>query len=268
MAAVQEQVLPARGRFLLRGRNSNSMIMNGESINRPEISVIIPVLHENSISLILDHLRKISSGYNIEIIIADGDENASTICLVKDPEIRTLISPGGRAVQMNRAAVLARGNILLFLHADTMLPADAFALIKQVMENSKFAGGAFDLGFDTRLLIFNLIAIIGSLKHRITRVPYGDQAIFIDRKRFEQIGGYKEMPIMEDIYLMKLIKKSGWRIKILHCRVQTSPRKWLSEGVWYTIFRNWVIQILYLLGMSPERLVGYYYRDKMHSANS
>ncbi len=228
---------------------------------KPEISVIIPVYRESGIVNLLDHLKKNSAGHFIEIIVADGDADGNTITSISDPDIITLISPKGRAAQMNRGASIARSDVLLFLHADTFLPDNAFVHISKALEDPAYAGGAFDLGFDTTKFRFLLIAYMASIKHRITRVPFGDQAIFMRKKYFDLIGRFKEIPLMEDVDLMKRVKIIGWKIRILPCRVRTSGRKWLEEGWWHTVFRNWYIQILYLIGVSPVKLVRYYYKN-------
>ena len=108
--------------------------------------------------------------------------------------------------------------------------------------------------------MIKFIAVVASLRSRITRVPFGDQAIFIRRDYFEAIGGYREIPLMEDVDLMKRIRKSGHKIYIFKNRVKTSPRNWEKNGVVYSIIRNWFIQILFTLNISPHRLVKYYYR--------
>ncbi len=237
--------------------------MNKRLLYKPEISVIIPVYHENCICTTIEHVKEISSGYDIEIIIADGDETGSTIDLIKDPDIYKIISPKGRSLQMNKAAEISRGDILLFLHADTFLPENAFYYIKKIMQSGNYAGGAFDLGFDTLSPVFILIAFAASFKHRLTRVPYGDQAIFMTRKKFTELGGFREIAIMEDIDIMKRIKRKGWKINILPYRVKTSSRKWRSEGILYTIVRNCFIQILYFFGVPAKKLAGLYYRHNL-----
>lgn len=226
------------------------------------ISVVIPVLHEGEhINDVLTSLKVSSNGRPYEAIVVDGDPASGTIAHIKDSRVITLSAPKGRAKQMNEGAARAKGEILLFLHADTLLPADALAKIDEALSDESYIGGAFDLGIQNGRRIFQLIGWCASLKHRLTRVPYGDQAIFMRRKSFEELGGYPEIPLMEDVELMKRIKRKGWRIIILCDAVKTSSRKWEKDGVAYTIFRNWMLQTLYLLGMPAERLVKYYYKE-------
>ena len=212
------------------------------------------------INEVLDSIKSSSADIQYEAIVVDGDSSGDTIAHISDPNVITLTAPRGRARQMNAGADRACGDILLFLHADTLLPQKAFPKIITALSNSSFIGGAFDLKIQNRRWIFRAIAWAASWKHRLTRVPYGDQAIFMLRRYFENIGGYAGIPLMEDVELMRRVKRQGGRIIILPEAVTTSSRKWETDGVFYTITRNWIIQILYLFGMPAERLVKYYYK--------
>lgn len=228
-----------------------------------KISVIIPVLHEGErINEIIDSIKSAAVDVPYEVIVVDGNSPGSTIKLIADAEVIAITAPRGRALQMNAGAARALGDILLFLHADTLLPPKAFPKIIEALSDSNFVGGSFDLGIQNRRWIFWAIGRAASLKHRLTRVPYGDQAIFIRRRYFENIGGYAGIPLMEDVELMCRVKRQGERIIILTQAVTTSSRKWEADGIFYTIIRNWIIQALYLLGVSAERLAQYYYKVK------
>lgn len=225
----------------------------------PFLSVIVPVLHESgTINRLIGHLRALPADIDPEIIVVDGDPAGSTIKAIGRDDVVAATSPPGRANQMNQGASLATGSILLFLHADTFLPLMAFELVRKCMEDERYAGGAFDLGFLTKRNIFRLTECYVALRTRLTRVPFGDQAIFIRKEYFERVGGYRAIPIMEDVELMSRIKKLGDRIRILPEKVMTSTRRWEREGVLSATLRNWMLQLLYLLGVSPERLVKYY----------
>jgi rSAM/selenodomain-associated transferase 2 len=169
-----------------------------------------------------------------------------------------IFSEKGRAKQMNAGASVANGEILIFLHADTELPGQALKKIYSFMEQNAYVGGAFDLGIKSDKFIFKVIGTLSSLRSRLNRIPFGDQAIFIRREYFNQIGGYKEIPLMEDAELMRRIKKSGNKIWIFYDRVMTSPRRWEKEGVIYCTLRNWTLQALYFLGISPHKLANFY----------
>jgi rSAM/selenodomain-associated transferase 2 len=163
---------------------------------------------------------------------------------------------------MNAGAAAAEGDILVFLHADTRLPMDALELIDKVMAQPGLAGGAFDLGIRSNRLIYRIIATTASLRSRLTGIPYGDQAIFIRRTYFKQLGGYPDIPLMEDVAFMRQIKKAGGRIHMIPKCVSTSPRRWEKEGVLYTTLRNWILFVSYSLGVSPETLARYYRSGK------
>jgi len=142
---------------------------------------------------------------------------------------------------------------LLFLHADTELPLDALRLIGSAMHDKRYVAGAFDLGIRSERPVFRIIECLSSLRSRATRIPFGDQAIFVRKDYFEKIGGYKDIPIMEDVEIMKRIRKRGDKIVILRDRVRTSSRRWEKEGILRCTLRNWLLQVLYLLGVSPRR---------------
>ncbi len=225
----------------------------------PALSLIIPVWGEaKSINENIKQVRELDAGGIAEIIVVDGDPEGSTISAIRDEGVRTAIAQKGRARQMNHGAALANGDVLLFLHADTLLPSNAFALIRAAMNDKRFVGGAFDLGFDTSRKIFKITESYVFLRTRLTRIPFGDQAIFIRRDFFEKIGGYRDIPIMEDVELMKRIRKRADPICIIPVKVRTSVRRYEREGVLRCTLRNWLMQVSYALGMSPERLERWY----------
>ena len=223
-------------------------------------SIIIPVLHEaKNINPLLEHLQELDE--NCEIIVVDGCPKRETIDNIRNKEIKKLISEEGRGRQMNTGAAIASGEILIFLHADTRLPVNALDRIRHSLQKKQYVGGAFDLSIRSDKLILKVIATCASLRSRLTRIPYGDQAIFIRKDYFNKIGGYKEIPLMEDVELMKRIKKRGDKIYIFSDRVFTSPRRWEKEGIICCTLRNWIIIILYLIGISPDKLARYYGRN-------
>ncbi len=224
-----------------------------------EFSIIIPVLDEiDNILSIIENLYALRSEQPFEIIVVDGDPNGETIKFITHKGIRQILSSPGRAHQMNAGAAIASGEILIFLHADTKLPIDALQNISSVMEGSKYVGGAFSLGIDSERLIFRIIAYLASLRSLLTRVPYGDQAIFIRSDYFHKVGGYMDIPLMEDIELMRRIKKLGDKIYIFPYRVKTSPRRWEKEGVVYCTLRNRILSGLFLLGVPSFKLARFY----------
>ena len=223
-------------------------------------SIIIPVLHElKKINLLLEDLQEFEE--NFEIIVVDGNPNRETINIIRNKDIKILVSKVGRGRQMNTGVAGASGEILIFLHADTQLPVTALDRIRHALKKKQYVGGAFDLSIRSDKLILKVIAKCASLRSRLTRIPYGDQAIFIRKDYFNKIGGYKEIPLMEDVELMQRIKKRGDKICILSDRVFTSPRRWEKEGIICCTLRNWIIIILYLIGISPDKLARYYGRN-------
>jgi len=224
-----------------------------------KISIIIPVWNEASvINRTLDHIFTLPYGGAVEIIVVDGHPEGKTINEIRQRRVDRMISEKGRANQMNAGARRAGGDVLLFLHADTMLPENALASIAGVIETGRHVGGAFDLGIESERMVFRLIERAASLRSRLTRIPYGDQAIFIRRDYFAEMNGFREIPIMEDMDIMRRIKKRGDAIHIIPARVKTSARRWEKEGILSCTLRNWMMAGLYLLGISPERLCRFY----------
>lgn len=221
---------------------------------KKRISVIIPVLNETErINGTLDRLFSRQPQEHLEVIVVDGCHTANTINAITRKGVVRLVSPKGRGCQMNVGSLSARGDILLFLHADTRLPDHAVSDIIKIMADDTIAGGAFDLGIDSPRISYRLIERAASLRSRITRLPYGDQSIFIKKTIFEETGGYKEIPVMEDVEFMRRIKRFGYKIRIINKRVQTSSRRWDEEGPVLCTLRNWLILVLYLAGVEPIR---------------
>jgi rSAM/selenodomain-associated transferase 2 len=231
-------------------------------MNYPKFSVIVPALHEaEEINKLIEHLNRLDSEKASEIIVVDGDPERDTLKAIHTNNVFKISSGKGRARQMNAGASVARGEILIFLHADTELPPCAFRRINAFLPRKEYVGGAFDLGIKSDKPIFKVIAFLASLRSRLSRIPFGDQGIFIRREYFNDIGGYKQIPLMEDVELMSRIRRSGKKIKIFYDRVKTSPRRWEREGVLYCTLRNYANQLLYFLGVSPHKLVNWYKND-------
>lgn len=224
-----------------------------------QISVIIPVLNEEHIiNQTIAHLAHLKRRETAEIIVVDGDPLGTTINRILNPGVTKITAPAGRAVQMNAGARAARGDRLLFLHADVRLPMDAFEKIEAALGRRHAAAGAFALGISSRRKAFRIIEWGVAIRSRLTRIPYGDQAIFTSRELFFQLGGFKEIWLLEDVELMRRIKKKVGRITILPAKVAASPRRWEKEGLLYCTLRNLALILLYLLGVSPERLARFY----------
>jgi rSAM/selenodomain-associated transferase 2 len=226
----------------------------------PTFSIIIPVLHEpDTINPLLHSLYQQHVQEQSEIIVVDGSATKDTMQVINTGQVISLVSGTGRARQMNAGAAIARGEILIFLHADTRLPANALSSIMTALENNQYVGGAFDLEIGSDRFVFKVIAAVASCRSRLTRIPYGDQAHFLRKDYFVEIGGYREVPLMEDVELMHRIKKRGDKICILTDQVSTAPRRWEEEGILYCTVRNWIITLLYFLGVPPHTLKHYYH---------
>ncbi len=225
----------------------------------PSVSVIIPVLREaHQLDSLLDHLCLMADDLPVEVIVVDGSPDGETIKTISREGVTLLTAPAGRARQMNAGAAAAKGDFLLFLHADTRLPRRAFRRIAETLSAGRYVAGAFDLRYGSARPSMRLIAGMACIRSRLTRIPYGDQAQFFRRDCFEILGGFSDIPLMEDVEIMRRIKDRGERIFILPEPVISSARRQEKEGVVRCTLRNWAIMTLYLLGMSPERLVRFY----------
>jgi rSAM/selenodomain-associated transferase 2 len=224
-----------------------------------DLSVIIPVLNEEEgIHDSISRLQALAGDRCIELIIVDGDPAGSTIQAIPDGTVTKLIAERGRARQMNAGASLASGTVLLFLHADSILPKNAFQLILSAIHDARINAGVFDLGVASERAVFRITERYVAVRTRLTRIPFGDQAIFLRRDYFNALDGFSDIPLMEDVDLMKRIKKRGDRIAIIPEKVLTSARRWEREGILYCTCRNWLLQILYSLGVSPMWLARWY----------
>ena len=159
---------------------------------------------------------------------------------------------------MNEGAKYATCEILLFLHVDTTLSENALLHVKKVLEDKSVVAGAFDLDFDTQRKGLRFIAKVASWRSRKTRLPYGDQAIFIKKEVFDSVGGYADIALMEDVNLMQKLKRQNLKIKIIDKKVITSARKYEKNGIIYNMLRNWILISLYFLGVNPDKLAKFY----------
>lgn len=223
------------------------------------ISIIIPTLNEAE--NIKEAIVTTQLNTNIEVIIVDGGSKDDTIEIAQSLNVKVISSSPGRAVQMNAGAVAASGEILLFLHADTRLPTGFDEMIRTALQQPRIVAGAFKLRIDASLLSLRWVEWGVNLRSHFCQMPYGDQAIFLTKEVFQQIGGFPELPIMEDFELMHRLKRIG-RIVIIPTHVLTSARRWLQKGVFKTTLLNQIVIIAYLLGVSPERIRRWYRREK------
>jgi len=224
------------------------------------LSVIMPVLDEGEgIGATLDALANLRS-LGTEVIVVDGGSRDATIQRARLRADRVISAPRGRAPQMNAGAAKAAGDVLLFLHADTRLPADADHVVLNGLERSGRAWGRFDVSIDGRAPLLAVVGRLMNLRSRLTGIATGDQAIFVRREAFQTAGGFPELPLMEDIALCKRLKRVS-RPLCLAERVVTSGRRWEKHGVLRTMVLMWRLRLAYLLGADPKELARQYGYD-------
>jgi rSAM/selenodomain-associated transferase 2 len=222
--------------------------------------VIIPVLNEAE--NITRTINSIQCGTNFEIIVVDGGSQDSTIEIVKELGIQqVLLSPPGRAIQMNTGVTVATGEILLFLHADTQLSPGFDLAVRETLIKPGIIAGAFTLKIDASTWGLRLIEWGVKMRSRFLQMPYGDQAIFMTKQAFLAHGKFPEIPIMEDFELIRSLQKSG-KIAPVPIPVTTSPRRWLRKGILKTTLINQIVIVFYTLGMSPTKIVNWYRSGK------
>lgn len=232
------------------------------------LSIIIPVFREADI--IFDTLGTILSlpvSVPFEIIVSDGEPEGSTLaCLKKEKQmirtrpVKLVSSPTGRGPQINAGVLASSGSLLFVLHADTRLDKigmDMMIKAWQRTEKPLFCG-AFDLCIDSKKKVFRIMEKTASLRSRLTKLPYGDQGIFMTRRLFDKTGGFPNTPIMEDVGMMLKIKKTGVCPVFIDRTISTSARRWERQGLVYTTLKNWVLISLFSLGVSPKKLAEFY----------
>ncbi|ERT06306.1 glycosyl transferase 2 family protein [Lyngbya aestuarii BL J] len=230
-------------------------------MNEAKISIIIPVLNEEK--TITSVLAKLINSPHIQIIIVDGGSVDNTIKVAEifrqntDVEVQILETVRGRAHQMNMGAKSATGEILLFLHADTQLPDRFEKWVRQVLDEPNVIAGAFELKITASVRGLRWVEQGVKWRSHFLQMPYGDQAIFLKASTFWDVGGFRELPLMEDFELVNQLRRRG-KIALVPVAVTTSGRRWQKLGVLRTTLINQIIIIAYLLGVSPSRLANWY----------
>lgn len=220
------------------------------------ISIIIPVLDEASgIGACLETL--LPYGDRLEIIVVDGGSTDETLTILANYPVKVVKSPMGRGQQMNQGAAIAGGNILLFLHSDTVLPANFVDMIDTTFTEPDMIAGAFQLHIDDPQPSLRWIEKTVQWRSQYLSLPYGDQGIFVKTKIFRELGGYADLPIMEDYEFVHRLKKRG-RIALVNAAVKTSARRWQKLGVWRTTLINQTMIIGFKLGINPNTLRHWY----------
>lgn len=236
-----------------------------------KISFILPVLNESS--LIRQQLQRLQCYRKLghELVVIDGGSEDGTLEMATPLADKVDQTPAGRSRQMNRGAELASGNLLLFLHVDTLLPDAAPRLIADALDARKGKGlaetnqptwqwGWFDVSFSNRRFPYRVIAAMMNLRARLTGVCTGDQALFVSRELFLELGMFADIPIMEDVAASKSLRRLS-RPVTLSTKVEASSRRWEERGLIRTVLLMWWLRLLYFLGVKPSRLVQRYYPD-------
>jgi rSAM/selenodomain-associated transferase 2 len=227
-------------------------------VTATRLSIVVPALDEAAnLARLLPGL--VAREREAEVLVVDGgsaDESRAVVARV--PGVRWVSASRGRARQMNAGARAAHGDVLLFLHADTMLPDGAGTAVLAALADPAVVGGRFDVRLDSRRPLLALVGWLMNRRSRLTGISTGDQAIFVRRAVFDALGGYPDIPLMEDVELTRRLKRRG-RLAALGLRVVTSARKWENEGVTRTIGLMWTLRLLYALGVAPARLHRWYY---------
>jgi rSAM/selenodomain-associated transferase 2 len=222
------------------------------------VSIVIPVLDE------ADNLRDLLPTLarrwpRAEVVVVDGGSRDAGADVVRlHPGVAWMVSAPGRARQMNAAAGATRGDVLVFLHADTRLPDGALEAVQAALADPAVVGGRFDVAFDSARPIMRVTAALMNVRSRLSGIATGDQTVFVRRAVFEALGGFPDIPLMEDVEFSRRLKRRG-PLACLRRRVTTSARKWEREGPLRTVLLMWSLRLLYFLGASPWRLHRWYY---------
>jgi len=223
------------------------------------LSIIVPCLNEaEGIRDALTALAPLRAR-GAEVIVVDGGSSDGTVERAAPHADVVLNAPRGRGSQMNAGAARARGEILLFLHADTRLPESADALIVEGLKRSRRGWGRFDVAISGSNPLLRVVAWLMNARSRLTGIATGDQAIFATRSLFTAAGGYAEIALMEDIALCKQLKRYGPPLCLRH-RLVASGRRWEKHGVVRTILLMWRLRLAYWLGADPGKLAVRYDR--------
>lgn len=230
-----------------------------ETKSFPEISIIIPVLNEaNRIQSVLQTIHTSYQGnHQPEVVVVDGGSQDDTVLLAKQAGAMVITTQPGRAHQMNAGASIATGKILLFLHADTCLPDGFDTAVQQTLAQSGVSGGAFQLHIDGKEPGLRLVEWGVKWRSVLLQLPYGDQALFLKTETFQQLGGFPELPIMEDFVFVRRLQAKG-KVAIVSAPVITSARRWQQVGIFKTTLINQLVILAYFWGVPLKQIARWY----------
>lgn len=223
-----------------------------------KISIIIPCLNEAANIVTTLHALQSLRERGHEIILSDASSTDDTISLASPLCDKVISSKAGRALQMNAGAQHANGDILCFIHADTLCPENLDRIIIHELKTSNYLWGRFNIKLNGKKFAFRLIESLINIRSRITGIASGDQGIFIYRHVFNRLSGFSPIPLMEDIELSKRLKKLSKPVCIKNYALITSSRRWEKHGIIATILLMWTLRLKYFSGVSPEKLATRY----------
>lgn len=228
---------------------------------RPALCIVVPVLDEApTLAARLQALQPLRER-GARVVVADGGSADASLAIARAHADLALPAPRGRAAQMNAGAAACPADVLLFLHADTALPPDADLLVRRALRG-RLQWGRFDVRIDSPRPLLRLVSGLMNLRSRWTGIATGDQAIFVQHELFWHLGGFPELPLMEDVALSRRLRRHG-RPACLHERVTTSARRWEQHGAWRTIVLMWRLRAAFFLGADPHALaIRYGYRPR------
>lgn len=222
-----------------------------------KLAIVMPVLNEaDTLTARLAPLTTLRAR-GVELVVVDGGSSDRTVEVLRSAGLDVITAPRGRARQMNAGAAVTHADVLLFLHADTRLPADADTLVLATLADRRHVWGRFDVRIEGRPAMLRVVALMMNVRSRLSGIATGDQAIFVTRSAFAAVGGYPDQALMEDIELSQRLRRVT-PPACLRARVSTSGRRWETRGVWRTIFLMWRLRWAYWRGASPDELARRY----------
>ena len=220
-----------------------------------KVSVIIPARNESA-RIAQAILRARIAGAD-QVIVCDGESTDETVGIAKTVPCELVFSPPGRGRQQNQAAFAADGDCLLFLHADTWLPEGGIKQIRRALARRSVMGGCFSQRIEASGWSYRLLERGNAARVRLWQLPYGDQGLFFRRDVFERLGGFPDVPFMEDVLMMRQFRQIARPI-LLPGPLAVDPRRWQQTGIVRQTMRNWALLAAEKIGVSPQRLAAYY----------
>lgn len=221
-----------------------------------KISIIVPVYNEAStINKLMDNLEEFTN--SCEIIFVDGGSSDGTDKIIEGKYRLVYCPKKGRSYQMNYGASLSKGDILLFLHADSLLPNDAILQIQKIIQQGHKVG-CFEIKFNSKSFLMKICGFMSNLRVRLRNIAFGDQGMFITRSYFQELGGFVELPLMEDYQLSMDIKNHGEKIALVKSKIETSERRFVENGRLRTMARMQRLQYMYRRGEDIELIANLY----------